>query len=133
MEDRYFRTTMPLLLDTHAFVWLAHGDERLSKHAIEAVSTPDEIVYVSVLTRWEIALKEGRRGFRFGQDFDVAMENSGFKPLDLGFEVPALLSSLPSIHADPFDRMLVAQALSIRGTLVTRDAMLHRYPVETLW
>lgn len=124
---------MPLLLDTHAFIWIARGGSQLSLRVAEAVSAPNETVYVSVLTRWEIALKEGRRNFSFGEDFDHAVARSGFEPLDLGFDVPALLQSLPALHGDPFDRMLVAQALSIGATLVTRDAMLRRYPVETLW
>jgi PIN domain nuclease of toxin-antitoxin system len=129
----FSRTAMPLLLDTHAFIWLAWNDEQLSRNVVDAVLRPDEIIYVSVITRWEIALKEGRRGFRFGENFDLSMAHSEFLPLDLTFDVPKHLADLPPIHADPFDRMLIAQALSLDLTLVTCDRKMRQYPISTFW
>jgi PIN domain nuclease of toxin-antitoxin system len=124
---------MALLLDTHAFVWLGWGDPRLSQRVKDAIGAEDEMVFVSVITRWELAIKERSHGPQLGMPFDVLMARGGFEPLDLRFDVPTRLSALPDIHQDPFDRMLVAQALSHGLTLVTADRDVRRYPVQTLW
>jgi PIN domain nuclease of toxin-antitoxin system len=124
---------MALLLDTHVFVWLGWGDPRLSKRARDAILLEDEKVFVSVITRWELALKERRFGPLMGVPFDLLMARASFEPLDLRFDVPSRIAALPDIHKDPFDRILVAQALSEGLTLVTADRQVRRYPVQTLW
>ena len=124
---------MPLLLDTHVFVWLAWGDRRVSHAAIEAISVPGERIYLSVVSHWELQIKGMRSDFDLGAPFDVTFARSAFLPLALDFDVPRRLDALPKIHKDPFDRILIAQALAMRLTLVTRDAAIRRYPVPTLW
>jgi PIN domain nuclease of toxin-antitoxin system len=124
---------MAFLVDTCAFIWLAASDRRLSRAAVEALTDPDAIVYLSVVSRWEIALKQHRPDFALTEPFDVVMERSTFLPLDLGFAVPGHLASLPWIHKDPFDRLLIAHAIDAGLTLVTRDKDVRKYPVRTLW
>lgn len=124
---------MALLLDTHVFVWLGWGDARLSQRALDAVLAEDEVVFVSVISRWELLIKERRHGPQLGLPFDLLMARSGLEPLDLRFDVPTRISGLPDIHNDPFDRLLVAQALAEGLTLVTADRQVRRYPVQTLW
>jgi len=124
---------MAFLVDTCAFIWLAASDRRLSTLAVETLTAPDAIVYVSVVSHWEVALKQHRPDFALTEPFQILMERSTFLPLDLGFTVPAHLATLPWIHKDPFDRLLIAQAIDADLTLVTRDENIRRYPVRTLW
>lgn len=125
---------MNLLLDTHVFIWFGAGDARLGRANLRTISDPDNRVFVSVVSRWEIELKRTRHAeFELPEPFDSAMARSGFLPLDLLFAVPSLLATLPDIHRDPFDRLLVAQALHHDLFLVTSDSMISRYPVNILW
>jgi PIN domain nuclease of toxin-antitoxin system len=100
---------------------------------VDAILAEDEVVFVSVITRWELVIKERRYGPQLGLPFDLLMARSGFEPLDLRFDVPTRISALPDIHTDPFDRLLVAQALAEGLTLVTADHHVRRYPVQTFW
>jgi len=124
---------MKLLVDTHVLIWLATGDKRLTRRAAETLSDPDQEVFVSVVSRWEIALKQRTANFRLSLPFDRLLSQSGYKGLDLAFDTPSLLDDLPDIHRDPFDRILVAQALLHDLTLVSGDQQIRRYPVPTLW
>lgn len=125
---------MALLIDTHVFVWIATGDPRLSSRAIDSVMDPDRQVFLSVVSRWEVVLKQQRHPeFRLPQGFDKLMQASGFATLDLSFDVPGRLESLPPIHDDPFDRLLIAHAVHEQLTFVTADRNIRRYPVPTLW
>jgi len=124
---------MNLLLDTHVFLWFGASDARLGSAGRREISNPGNQVFVSVVSRWEIELKRTRHAvFTLPEPFDSAMQRSGFSALDLLFPVPSYLSDLPDIHADPFDRLLIAQALHHDLTLVTADRMIRRYPVKTL-
>ena len=124
---------MKLLIDTHVFIWLATSDTRLSTRATDMLLDPANAVMISVVSRWEIVLKQRSTDFRLPVPFDFLVQRSGFMPLNLEFGVPAIAETLPDIHADPFDRMLVAQALASELTLVTADKTVRRYPVSTLW
>jgi PIN domain nuclease of toxin-antitoxin system len=125
---------MKLLVDTHALIWAGSGDPRMSKLAVKAMAASDNEVFISVISHWEIAAKQRRHpAFRIAEPLSRTMERHSFLPLDLAFDVPARLSGMPDVHGDPFDRLLVAQALHHELTLVTNDRMIRRYPVETLW
>lgn len=125
---------MNLLIDSHVFVWTAFSDRRLSRRAIEALANADNQIRISVVTRWELAAKQRRHAaFALPEPFDRLLHRAGYQPLDLEFDVPRQLETMPDIHGDPFDRMLVAQALHHGLTLVTDDHLIRRYPVETLW
>lgn len=124
---------MAFLVDTCVFVWLAENDSRLSRKALEALIDPDAEIYLSVVSRWELAMKQYRPDFALSEPFEVVMARSTFIGLDLGFAVPRHLAALPWIHKDPFDRILIAQAIERDLTLVTSDSAIRRYPVKTLW
>lgn len=124
---------MKLLIDTHVFVWVATGDRRLSDPVKEALFDPDHEVFLSVVSRWEIVLKQRNLDFHLPEPFDRLMARSGYEPLDFSFDTPRIIEDLPDIHGDPFDRALVGQALLHEMTLVTRDKILLQYPVPTFW
>lgn len=92
-----------------------------------------DVVYVSEVSRCEIAIREQAKGRSFGIDFDRLIARAGFIPAALHVDVHRSLQRLPMIHRDPFDRLLIAQALSAELTLVTVDAKIKQYPVPVFW
>jgi PIN domain nuclease of toxin-antitoxin system len=125
---------MKLLLDTHVLIWAASGDRRMSRRAAAALADPKNEIFVSVVTHWEIAVKQRRHvDFVLEEPLASVMDRHALAPLDLAFDAPARLRHMPSVHGDPFDRLLVAQALHHQLTLITNDRMIRRYPVETIW
>ncbi len=125
---------MRLLLDTHALIWVLAAPDRLPAAARRAVRTADNEVYASVASAWEIAIKVaiGKLGFA-APDLEQALADSGIQPLGISLRHAASVANLPPHHRDPFDRMLVAQALCESMTLVTRDRALSKYGVRLLW
>jgi len=119
-----------LLLDTHVFIWWDQG-ARLSKQASNAIRSAEQ-AYVSAVTGWEIAIKAGLGRIETDRDLGSAVAESGFEELPLRLSHAALLRDLPRHHRDPFDRMLVAQALAEGLTLVSRDRALKAYGVALL-
>lgn len=123
---------MRLLLDTHAVLWWQADDRRLSAPARRAIATAD-IVWVSAASGWEVAVKAALGRLRADEPFAVTVAADDFTALPVTLAHAARLQALPSHHADPFDRMLVAQAMVEGATLVTRDAALGAYGVPVLW
>ena len=120
-----------LLLDTHALLWFGVGDPRIPEPLRLRLAT--ETTYVSEISRCEIVIKEQARGRSLGLDIDKLVERAGFLRLPLGNGVHRRLSQLPMIHRDPFDRILIAQALAADLVLVSRDAAVARYDVPVIW
>lgn len=126
-----------LLLDTHAFVWWVTGSNELSPRAIEAMHEAERVT-ASLVTLWEIVLKESTKHPMVGTDdagrwFTDALSATGFDTIGIEASHLAAVQHLPPIHADPFDRLLVAQASAANATLVTRDRRIPSYDVATLW
>jgi PIN domain nuclease of toxin-antitoxin system len=121
-----------LLLDTHAVLWWQADDRRLSAPARRAIATAD-IVWVSAASGWEVALKAALGRLKAEEPFAVTVAADDFTELPVTLAHAARLQSLPSHHADPFDRLLVAQAMVEGATLVTRDGALGAYGVPVLW
>ena len=126
---------MQLLLDTHVFLWLLTEPDRLGGH-IGSLEDPSNELLLSAASSWEIAIKIqlGRLALpddpkRYVPD---RMRAIGAEPLPIEHNHALAVSELPSLHRDPFDRMLVAQARDLRLTIVTADAQIARYEVETL-
>lgn len=122
---------MKLLLDTHAFLWWMEDSKKLRAGARRAI-TKAETVWVSAASAWEIAIKVGLGKLKIPGPFAEAVEHSHFSALLIGFEHAALVGRLPRHHADPFDRMLIAQAIVEGATLVTHDAQFEAYAVSVL-
>lgn len=124
---------MNCLLDTHAFLWMMGEPERLSPKAREVIRNPDHIVYVSAVTAVEIAIK--RSLGKLTAPASLAGEIARRDLLELPFQYVhgERMQDLPPHHADPFDRMLVAQALHEDLTLITHDRKFAPYRTKILW
>jgi PIN domain nuclease of toxin-antitoxin system len=128
---------MKLLLDTCTFLWIASASPQLSKAAAEAFLDRNNERYLSAASAWEIGLKNAAGRLPLGDKPDVFVprvrEASGIEVLDVD-EVCALHAArLPPLHTDPFDRMLVAQAIVNGMTILTPDSEIERYAVRVLW
>lgn len=130
------RREMKLLLDTHALLWWREGSRRLGPRARAAIETGAASVHVSAASAWELAIKSRLRKLKLREPLDrwlpAAVESSGFLPLSVTLPHAILVGSLPDHHADPFDRMLIAQAVLHELTIVTADAVFEDYEVQVL-
>ncbi len=121
---------MQLLLDTHVALWAIADDLRLSVKARELISTPNNEVFVSAVSVWEIAIKHalGRGDMPVSAAQAMAFfQQAGFVLLSVCAAHAAAAESLPALHADPFDRLLIAQAFEEPLRLLTHDAMVAKY------
>jgi PIN domain nuclease of toxin-antitoxin system len=123
---------MNLLLDTHVLLWWLDDPALLSREAREAITEGRSIVFVSVAAVWEIDIKKARGKLSAPDDLEAVMADARFTPLAISLNHVLAVSSLPSIHEDPFDRIQAAQAQMEGLRLVTRDARLLTYPVNVL-
>jgi PIN domain nuclease of toxin-antitoxin system len=123
---------MKLLLDTHAFLWWDSNDTQLPTALHSAIASPSNEVFVSAVTVWEIAIKRALGKLIFGRALGKAMEGHGFRPMPITVEHAEWAGTLPQVHRDPFDRLLVAQAQLEGLVLVTVDEQILRYQVPHL-
>ena len=125
---------MKLLLDTHALLWYLTTPEKLPAAAHRAIRAADNEVYASLASAWEISIKVaiGRLDFD-AQWLERAIPAVGVEVLGISLQHTARIAELPLHHRNPFDRMLVAQALCESMTLVSRDRELEQYGVRMLW
>jgi len=121
-----------LLLDTHAFLWWLADDRKLHRKAREAIEVPENPVFVSAATIWEIAIKIALGKLEFEGDPVEEIALNGFLELPMSARHAREAGRLPRHHDDPFDRMLIAQARLETKVLVTRDAAFDAYGVEIL-
>ena len=127
---------MRLLLDTHLLLWAAGPSPRLSSQARRLIEDPANEPLASAASLWEIAIKSmlGRPSFPIDAAlFRRNLLNNGYRELAVTGEHAVALATLPPLHKDPFDRILVAQALAEGLTLATKDAMLARYGTPVVW
>lgn len=123
---------MRLLLDTHVFLWALHEAESLSVGAYEAIGDPDNDVFVSAASFWEISIKHYDGKLTLDVPVKRLMEISPYQPLAVQPLDGLIAGSLPRHHKDPFDRMLIAQATTQGLTIVTRDTEMQRYGIPFL-
>lgn len=123
---------MSLLLDTHVFLWWRENSPRLEADARRAIAE-SPAVFVSAASAWEVAIKVAAGKLRIPGPVDDAVEQSGFEKLAVGFRHAAATTILPPHHHDPFDRMLIAQALTEGLSLVTHDRVFARYGIPVIW
>src|SRR5271156_5245841 len=122
---------MRLLLDTHILLWGAVEPARLSRVASSLIESPDNEMMFSALSVWEIAIKTGLGRADFRIDAGMlrrGLFDNGYAELAVPGAHAAALAGLPPIHKDPFDRMLVAQAIVEGFTFLTSDPMVAKYP-----
>ena len=123
---------MKLLLDTHVILWWQRDDRRLNKAARRTIAEAD-VVWVSAVSGWEVAIKTALGRLRLDETFSVLIAADDFTELPLTLAHTSQLGTLASHHHDPFDRALVAQALVEGATLVSHDRALAPYGVPMLW
>ena len=127
---------MNLLLDTQALLWWRAGHRRLGRRARQAIESDATTVFVSAASIWEMAIKVGLGKLRLKDPLDEwvpeALERHGFKMLSVSVAHAAAVASLPLHHADPFDRMLIAQARTEQLVIVTSDTAFDDYGVNAL-
>jgi PIN domain nuclease of toxin-antitoxin system len=123
---------MRLLLDTNALVWWLEGGEELSEAAREAIAAPTSDVAVSAASVWEASIKRAKGRLQAPERLLDWIRKEGFTELPIGYEHASLAGELPPHHADPFDRVLIAQARVEGLTIVTRDAAFEAYGVPLL-
>jgi PIN domain nuclease of toxin-antitoxin system len=127
---------MRILLDTCEFLWLVAGDDRLSSAVSSAVRDSENEVFLSVVSFWEIVLKHSLGKLPLPQPpaqfIPLQREKHLIAPLDLNEAAVAELGTLPPLHRDPFDRILICQAKAHGLTLASSDLLVRQYPVAFL-
>lgn len=128
---------MKLLLDTCAFLWWSQASARVPGQVRKLVADPANDVYVSAASAWEIAVKHGLGKLELPAPPDIFVptrrEWYDFRSLPVDEASALQLRRLPRLHADPFDRLLICQAIEHGMTLVTPDRLISRYPVRISW
>lgn len=127
---------MYLLLDTHTFIWFFNGDLQLSAKAKILIEDTKNRKFVSIASIWEIAIKIGLKKLEFdGGTKEVAelIEQNSFEILPVSIDHAIFYESLKLIHRDPYDRILVAQAMVENMTIVTKDENICKYKIKTKW
>ncbi|GAC1331018.1 MAG: type II toxin-antitoxin system VapC family toxin [Mycobacteriales bacterium] len=123
---------MKLLLDTHTLLWWLADEPRLADPARSAIARPDNDVYVSAASAWELAIKAGLGKVSLPDDLGAQLVANSFTPLPVQLAHGLAVRHLPEHHRDPFDRVLVAQAQIEGLTVVTADQWIPRYDVAVL-
>jgi PIN domain nuclease of toxin-antitoxin system len=121
-----------LLLDTHTVLWWLSDDPALSEDARAAIADPENTVFLSAVVVWEIRIKQSIGKLDLPEDFDEVLERQPFVELPVTVDHAHTISELPAVHRDPFDRMLVAQAMVERLAIVTRDESIADYDVDVI-
>ena len=128
---------MRLLLDTCSFLWVVSTPALLPAQVLRQFRSPDNEVFLSAASAWEIAIKHGLGRLPLPEPPDrfvpAEREAHGIAPLPIDEESALHLARLPALHRDPFDRMLVSQAIVHGLTIVTPDPLVTQYPARTLW
>lgn len=122
---------MKLLLDTHLLLWAAGQPERLSDEARALIQAPENELFFSAASVWEVVIKRGLGREDFKVDARLlrrGLLDNGYSELPIGSEHAVAIDNLPPIHKDPFDRILVAQAMVEGITLLTADPQVAQYP-----
>ncbi|GAB7024935.1 type II toxin-antitoxin system VapC family toxin [Geotalea toluenoxydans] len=128
---------MKCLLDTHAFIWLITDDDRLSAKARKTILDSRTFLYLSSASIWEMVVKAAIGKLKLPVHPEAFVQKqlaaAQIQELPVSFKHAFHLQHLPNHHKDPFDRMLVAQALAEKLTILTIDPLIAQYPAKTLW
>lgn len=128
---------MKLLLDTHALIWLISGDNRLGEQAKEAFLNSDNKLYFSKASLWEMTIKISLGKLVLSENWLAAIEkemiSNGIQWLEIEIDHCKTLADLPFHHRDPFDRLLISQAISEAMTIISIDSQFSHYPLDIIW
>ena len=127
---------MNYLLDTHVLIWFLAGDDTLSEKSKDIIENQENIKLVSIASVWEIAIKISLKKFKFDKGFKKFLdliEDNGFEIIPMSFDHALTVSTLEFIHRDPFDRLIISQALTDDLIIITKDEYIEKYDVKTIW
>ena len=124
---------MGYLLDTHVFLWALSDPERIRGPVLPILLNPAHPVYVSAISAVEISIKQSLGKLQAPDHLEKEIESRGFRTLPVEYRHGSRLSRLPNHHPDPFDRILIAQAIEEGLTLITHDQKFRAYPVKLLF
>ena len=124
------------LLDTHALIWFISGSKELSQAAQSSIEADDANNFVSIANLWEIAIKISLGKLELKTPFKEIgrqISENGFEILPVTFEDTLTVSTLPFLHRDPFDRIIIAQAITNGLTIISKDQNFSSYSVNVIW
>jgi len=128
---------MRILLDTHTFLWWVADDPKLSANAKAIIANPDNDVYFSVVSAWEIIIKVGTGKLTLPEPPETYIPSrvalNQFEILTVQMSHILRVNSLPNFHKDPFDRLLIAQSMEENLSIVTIDNLIIQYLVKSIW
>lgn len=118
---------MKFLLDTHALIWWLANEPTLSQKARKAIADPDNLVFLSAASAWEIAIKKSIGKLSVPDDLAAQIEKKDFQPLPINISHALYVEKLPLYHTDPFDRIIIAQGICEKMKIITRDSKFDAY------
>ena len=124
---------MRLLLDANAFVWWVTSSPRLTAAARITITDDANEIEVGIGAVWELTIKRSLQKLHFPFDFETELQNESFRVLPISFAHLRVLDTLPQHHGDPFDRLLIAQALAEGIPIATADRRFAAYGVQIVW
>lgn len=127
---------MNLLLDTHALLWFVAGDRRLGRAARTAMQDDGATLHISAASVWELAIKSARGRLELAVPVDHYLSDrvqEGYVVLPVAWPHAAAVERLPRHHDDPFDRLIVAQAMAEQMPVVSRDRIFGKYGIDVIW
>lgn len=127
---------MRYLLDTNALLFYLYNHEQLSPSSLKIVHDEQKLIYVNIVSLWEIAIKASIGKLKINKticEIDDICREVGFNLLSITPKHLDWITSLPQIHGDPFDRLIISQALTENLTIITKDTIIPTYDVNTLW
>jgi PIN domain nuclease of toxin-antitoxin system len=127
---------MNVLLDTHALIWWFEGSSALSKRAISIMGSHSNVILISAVVGWELAIKVNAGMFNspsLVRDLEGIVRREGFAELSISIDHAVRAGLLPMHHKDPFDRLLVGQAQALNAPILSADVALDNYGVQRIW
>ncbi len=126
---------MNFLIDTHALIWYIEGNKKLSTNVISVIENTENTVFVSKASLWEMAIKISLKKLEISilfEELEIFLEENEFSILDYNFEHLNTLLKLPFHHSDPFDRLIISQAIIEDFRIITHDKAFDHYEVKIL-
>jgi len=127
---------MDFLLDTHALIWFFNGDSKVSNQSVEIIQNVNNLKFISVANVWEMAIKQSKGKLQLNDSIEnivLYLFENGIDILDIKTEHALKVKELPFHHKDPFDRMLIAQAMAENLKIISVDGIFDQYGIERVW
>ena len=128
---------MRALLDTHSFIWWVTDDSRLSKAARSVISDPNNLIFLSTASAWEIVIKVRLGKLHLEESPEIYIPSrltmNKFESLSIQMVHALQVIYLPDLHRDPFDRIIIAQSQVEKLPIITVDSLITQYPVDVIW